>query len=107
MNENRQHQTKRIVSALGKLNCGKRTYAVFALCPKWAFGKVLREYRTHKQMSQEDLAEAAGLDRSFISMVERGIQSPNIVVLIKIAEVLEVPAAELIARMESAIRKPG
>jgi uncharacterized repeat protein (TIGR03803 family) len=32
MNENRQHQTKRIVSALGKLNCGKRTYAVFALC---------------------------------------------------------------------------
>jgi hypothetical protein len=37
-------------------------------------------------------------------MVERGIQSPNILVLIKIAGVLEVPAADLIARTESAIR---
>jgi len=72
--------------------------------PKWAFGKVLREYRLRKEMSQEALAEAAGLDRSFISLVERGIQSPNIVILIKIADVLEVPASELIARMESAIR---
>lgn len=36
-------------------------------------------------MSQEQLAAAAGLDRSFISMVERGIQSPNIVILLKIA----------------------
>ena len=55
-------------------------------------------------MSQEQLAEAAGLDRSFISLVERGIQSPNIVVLLKIAEVLEVPAADMIAKTESTIR---
>jgi transcriptional regulator with XRE-family HTH domain len=68
---------------------------------------VLREYRERKEMSQEHLAEAAGLDRSFISLVERGIQSPNIVVLIKIAEVLQVPAAELIGRMESLIRNAG
>jgi len=72
--------------------------------PKWAFGKVLREFREAKGMSQEQLAEAAGLDRSFISLVERGIQSPNIVVLLKIAEVLEVPAADMIAKTESTIR---
>jgi DNA-binding XRE family transcriptional regulator len=72
--------------------------------PKWAFGKVLGEYGERKKISQEQLAEAAGLDRSFISLVERGIQSPNIVVLIKIAEVREVPAADLIARMESIIK---
>ena len=77
---------------------------LLAVSPKWAFGKVLREYRERKEMSQEHLAEAVGLDRSFLSMVERGIQSPNIVVLIKIADVLEVPAAELIARMESTIQ---
>jgi len=35
-------------------------------------------------------------------MVERGIQSPNIVVLFRIAEVLGVSAAELIARTEAA-----
>jgi transcriptional regulator with XRE-family HTH domain len=72
--------------------------------PKWAFGRVLRESRDQKGLSQEQLAEAAGLDRSFISLVERGIQSPNIVVLLKIAEVLNVPAADLIARTESMMR---
>jgi transcriptional regulator with XRE-family HTH domain len=56
-------------------------------------------------MSQEQLAETAGLDRSFISLVERGIQSPNIVVLLKIAEVLNIPASDLIARAEAAMRK--
>jgi transcriptional regulator with XRE-family HTH domain len=49
---------------------------------------------------------AAELDRSFISMVERGIQSPNIVILLKIAGALGVPAAEMIAKMETAIRNP-
>lgn len=69
--------------------------------PKWAFGKVLRELRQHKEMSQEQLAEAAGLDRSFISLVERGIQSPNVVILLKIAEVLKVKASDLVARTEA------
>jgi len=48
----------------------------------------------------------AGLDRSFLSMVERGIQSPNIVVLFRIAEVLGVPASELIARTEAGAQVP-
>jgi transcriptional regulator with XRE-family HTH domain len=71
---------------------------------KWAFGLVLRESRKFAGLSQEQLAVKAGLDRSFLSMVERGIQSPNIVVLFRIAEVLGVPAAELIARTESSLR---
>lgn len=41
------------------------------------------------------------------SLVERGIQSPNIVILLKIAEVLNVPAAEMIAKTETAIRNPS
>jgi transcriptional regulator with XRE-family HTH domain len=65
----------------------------------------LRESRQQKGFSQEQLASAAGLDRSFISLVERGIQSPNIVVLLKIAEVLSIPAADIIARTESAMRR--
>ena len=46
---------------------------------------------------------AAGLDRSFLSMVERGIQNPNLVVLFEIAEILQVPASELIVRTETAL----
>ena len=74
--------------------------------PKWAFGKVLREFREKKGMSQEHLADAAGLDRSFISLVERGIQSPNAVVLLKIADVLGAPAAELIQQSRTCARRP-
>jgi len=55
-------------------------------------------------MSQEQLGDAAGLDRSFISLVERGIQSPNIVVLLKIADVLGAPAAELIQQSRTCAR---
>lgn len=57
-------------------------------------------------MSQEQLAEVASLDRSFISMVERGIQTPNIVILLKLAQVLDVSAADLIAKMEACMRNP-
>lgn len=71
--------------------------------PKRAFGQALREARKSKGISQEDLAEKSGLDRSFISLVERGIQIPNIVVLLKLAEVLGVSAADLIAKTEAAM----
>lgn len=74
--------------------------------PKWAFGTVLRECRKGAGLSQEQMAVKAGLDRSFLSMVERGIQSPNIVVLFRIAEVLGVPASELIARTEAGAQVP-
>jgi len=72
--------------------------------PKRAFGAALRECRRNAGISQEQLAEAAGLDRSFISLVERGIQSPNIVVLLRIADVLGVAASELIAQTECALQ---
>jgi transcriptional regulator with XRE-family HTH domain len=75
--------------------------------PKWAFGKVLREIREQKGFSQEQLAETAGLDRSFISLVERGIQSPNIVVLLRIAHALGVSAADMIARTEAGLSHPS
>ena len=68
---------------------------------------MLRECRERKEISQEKLAAAAGLDRSFISLVERGIQSPNVVVLLKIAEVLGVNAADMIAQTEQGIKNPS
>lgn len=76
--------------------------------PKWAFGRVLREFRQAKGLSQEGLAAAAGLDRSFVSLVERGIQSPNVVILLKLAEVLHVSAAEMVAKVEAILHsRPG
>jgi DNA-binding XRE family transcriptional regulator len=46
-----------------------------------AFGQALREIRENKEVSQERLALDSGLDRTYISLIERGINSPSIRVL--------------------------
>jgi transcriptional regulator with XRE-family HTH domain len=63
-----------------------------------AFGAVLREYRTRAGFSQEGLADAAGYDRTFIGMLERGQRQPTLETLFKIAEALDVAASTVVAR---------
>lgn len=47
-------------------------------------------------MSQEELADTAGIDRSYGSRIERGIANPSIEMLAKLAEVLGVTVASLL-----------
>lgn len=63
-----------------------------------AFGKVLREHRERAALSQEKLAAAAELDRTFIGMLERGERQPTLESLFKIAAALKVTPATLVAR---------
>ena len=49
-----------------------------------AFGEVLKELRNGVGISQETLAYECELDRSFISMMERGIKMPTIETLFKL-----------------------
>lgn len=63
-----------------------------------AFGKVLREYRLRADLSQEALADAAGLDRTFIGMLERGQRQPTLETLFAIAEALKISPQTLIAK---------
>jgi transcriptional regulator with XRE-family HTH domain len=55
-------------------------------------------------MTQEGLAEAAGLDRTFISIVERDIQSPSVDTFIRICEALGIKPSTLMARIEQRYR---
>lgn len=66
-----------------------------------AFGKVLREQRLKSGYSQEALADAAGYDRTFIGMLERGQRQPTLETLFKIAKALDVAAATLVSRTAS------
>lgn len=61
-----------------------------------AFGKVLRETRKHKGISQEQLAGDAEFDRTYPSLLERGLRTPTLTVLFHIAKVLDVTAAYLV-----------
>jgi transcriptional regulator with XRE-family HTH domain len=72
--------------------------------PEKAFGRALREIRETKDISQERLALDCGLDRSYISLIERGINSPSIRVVVKIATILKVPASRIVRRMEELMK---
>ena len=64
------------------------------------FRSTLKEIRKEKGFSQEKLAYACDLDRTYISMIERGISSPTLSKLSVISEVLKVPLSEFFRRVE-------
>ena len=61
-------------------------------------GKQIKKIRESLELSQEELAEEAGLHRTYISQVERGIKSPSVKTLIKVSEALGVKASELLRK---------
>ena len=64
------------------------------------FGAVMREQRTAAGYSQEKLAHEAGVDRSFVSEIERGVKSPTLETLALLAAALNVTPSELLRRAE-------
>ncbi len=56
----------------------------------------MRSLRKARGWSQEALADAAGIDRTYISGIERLVRNPTITVLERIATALEVPAGHLL-----------
>lgn len=62
---------------------------------KTRFGKRVQALRIEAEVTQEQLADAAGLTVESISNIERGIYGPKFDNLEKIAKVLGVPVKEL------------
>lgn len=62
----------------------------------------LRRLRRQRGMSQEELADRAGVYRNYIGMLERAENAPTVDMLEKLAAVLQVNAAALLARSEQA-----
>lgn len=65
-----------------------------------AFGEVLKQLRADAGISQETLAYECELDRSFISMLERGLRLPTIETLFKISKPLKKDPSEIIKLVE-------
>ncbi|MEY2487737.1 MAG: hypothetical protein QOH39_3385 [Verrucomicrobiota bacterium] len=59
-------------------------------------GAAIRERRSSLQISQEQLALRAGLNRTYVSDVERGVRNPSIKTIEKIAQALDVPVVALL-----------
>ena len=65
-----------------------------------AFSEILRELRVKNKLSQEKLAEYCDLDRTYISLLERGQRQPTITTFFKLAQALNISPAEFIKRIE-------
>ncbi|NEP00968.1 MAG: helix-turn-helix transcriptional regulator [Symploca sp. SIO2E9] len=70
-----------------------------------ALGQVLVKYRTLAKISQEELADRAGIHRTYVSQIERGLKSPTLSVLFQISRALNTTASVLIAEVEQALIK--
>lgn len=68
----------------------------WVLARRQAIGDRIRAVRRQQGLSQERLAELAGMDRQAINRIEQGHQAALIDNLIRIAAALDVPLAELV-----------
>jgi transcriptional regulator with XRE-family HTH domain len=64
---------------------------------KASLGAVLRAKREKLDISQEELAERAGVDRTYISILERGLKSPTVETLERICAALGTLPERVIA----------
>ena len=63
------------------------------------FGKRLRQLREERGWSQEEFADRAGLHRTYVSAVERGVRNPTLSVIERLAKALGVSLAEMLGGM--------
>jgi transcriptional regulator with XRE-family HTH domain len=74
------------------------------LDPGIAFGLVLRELRKEAGLSQEQLAFEAGVERNFVSLIERGINQPSIRMIFKLAVALHLSPSKMLSLVEEKIQ---
>ena len=68
-------------------------------------GEELRNAREAAGLTQEKLAFAAGVDRTYISQLEHDKKSPTLDVLFRVCDAIGVPASELVARVDASRKR--
>jgi transcriptional regulator with XRE-family HTH domain len=72
-----------------------------------AFGSHLRALRKNSGLSQEETADRAGINVTYLSGVERGLRNPSIKNVRRLADTLGVPTKELFDFGEASLSKVG
>ncbi len=68
--------------------------------PEKAFGTILREIRQTAGLSQMDVYEHFGIDRTYLSAIERGVQSPTLRMIVRLSKAFAVTPSDIMKRME-------
>lgn len=74
----------------------KSTADVTALSSKRAFGLRIKQLRDESGLSHEDLADAAGLFRTYMSRIETGLTNPTLTLICALSEALAISPSELL-----------
>jgi len=67
----------------------------------FAFGQSVAKHREAKGLSQESLAERAGLHRTYLSDIERGVRNPGVKNVIRLAKGLGIKTAKLMEGVDA------
>lgn len=59
------------------------------------FGQRIKELRKKQELTQEKLAELAGIDFSYLNMIESGKKNPSLKRIAKLARILKISLSEL------------
>lgn len=70
-----------------------------------AFGAAVRKLRADQGHSQEGFAHVAGLSRTYMSEVERGVTNVSLETIARVAGALDVPLTTLFAEVERQHRR--
>jgi transcriptional regulator with XRE-family HTH domain len=71
------------------------------------FGEVIRAERKSRNLSQERLADLAGLDRTQVQRLERGLYNPKLETIERLARALQKFPSELIALADGSEEENG
>ena len=63
------------------------------------FGASLRVFREQLELSQEALADRAGVHRTYLSGIERGQRNPSLVNLVRLARALGISVSDLMREL--------
>lgn len=68
---------------------------------EFRFGEVLRELREKRGLTQDELGTDANLDRTYISLLERGLRQPTLKTIFALAKALNVAPSSIVKQLES------
>lgn len=60
------------------------------------FGKIIKNLRLERELTQNNLADMINSERSHISDIERGIKSPSLPMIFRLSEALQIASGVLV-----------
>lgn len=73
--------------------------------PEHLLGEAIAKLRKTRGFSQEELGFQAGIHRTYVSQIERGIKSPTLAIILKLSQALGCSANRLVSKVEQQLKK--